>query len=78
MALHTPGHPGWEPRRLERDLRAYEDGDIREIDVFVEHSGRKQRGKGKPLFRARLIIKRKDAEAAERAMKTAKRGHQRR
>ncbi|MCZ7938419.1 transposase [Agrobacterium salinitolerans] len=53
-------------------------GDIREIDVFVEHSGRKQRGKGKPLFRARLIIKRKDAEAAERALKTAKRGHQRR
>ena len=53
-------------------------GDIREIDVFVEHSGRKQRGKGTPLFKARLIVKRKDAEAAERALKMAKRGHQRR
>lgn len=53
-------------------------GEVREIDVCIEHSGRKQKGRGKPLFQARLIVKRKDAEAAEQALKAAKRGHQRR
>jgi len=53
-------------------------GQVREIDVFIEHSGHKQKGRGKPLFQARLIIKRKDAEAAERSLKSAISGHQRR
>lgn len=53
-------------------------GEVREIDVFVEHSGHKQKGRGKPLFQARLIIKRKDTEAAARSLKSAISGHQRR
>ena len=53
-------------------------GQVREIDVFIEHSGHKQKGRGKPLFQARLIIKRKDAEAAERSLKSAISRHQRR
>lgn len=52
--------------------------EVREIDVLVEHSGRKLKGRGKPLFQARLIFKRKEAVAAEQSLKIAKRGHQRR
>jgi hypothetical protein len=53
-------------------------GEVCEIDVLVEHSGKKLKGRGKPLFQARLIVKCKDAQAAERAVKIAKRGHQKR
>lgn len=53
-------------------------GEVREIDVFAEHSGRKLKGRGKPLFQARLIVKRKDAQAAERSEKAVRRSHQRR
>lgn len=53
-------------------------GEVRDIDVFIEHSGHKQKGRGKPLFQARLIIKRKDAEAAQRSLKSAIGGHRRR
>ncbi len=53
-------------------------GEVREIDVLVEHSGKKLKGRGKPLFQARLIVKRKDAQATEKAVKAAKRGHQKR
>ncbi len=53
-------------------------GEVREIDVLVEHSGRKLKGRGKPLFRARLIIRRKDAQAAEKSLKAARKSHQRR
>ncbi|WP_420351499.1 transposase [Paenirhodobacter sp.] len=53
-------------------------GEIRELDVLVEHSGDPRKGRGKPLFQARLIIKRKDAGAAERSLRAARQGHQRR
>jgi len=53
-------------------------GEVHEIDVLAEHSGRKLKGRGKPLFRARLIVKRKDTEAAQRSLKVARRSHQRR
>lgn len=46
--------------------------------MLVEHSGYQQKGCGKPLFQARLIIKRKDAGAAERSLRAARQGHQRR
>ncbi|TIP09218.1 IS4 family transposase [Mesorhizobium sp.] len=52
--------------------------EVREIDVLAEHSGRKLKGRGKPLFQARLIVKRKDAQAAEKSEKAARRSHQRR
>lgn len=47
------------------------------MDVLVEHSGRKGKGRGKPLLRARLIVRRKDAKATEKSEKAARRGHQR-
>lgn len=53
-------------------------GELREIDVLVEHSGRGLKGRGKPLFQARLIVKRKDEQATEMSQKAARRGHQRR
>ncbi len=53
-------------------------GEVRQIDVFAEHSGRKLKGRGKPLFRARLIVKRKDAQAAEKSLKAARKSHQKR
>ncbi|TJW32486.1 MAG: hypothetical protein E5W83_36430 [Mesorhizobium sp.] len=53
-------------------------GEVCEMDVLVEHSGRRRKGRGKPLLRARLIVKRKDAKATEKAQKVARRGHQRR
>lgn len=53
-------------------------GEICEIDILAEHSGPKLKGRGAPLFQARLIIQRKDAQATEQAVKVAKRNHQRR
>lgn len=53
-------------------------GEVSEIDVVAEHSGHTLKGRGKPLFRARLIVKRRDAQAAEKAEKAARLGHQRR
>ncbi|WP_158659292.1 hypothetical protein [Paracoccus denitrificans] len=52
-------------------------GEFCELDVLVEPSGYQQKGRGKPLFQARLIIKRKDAGAAERSLRAARQGHQR-
>lgn len=50
-------------------------GEVCEMDVLVEHSGRRRKGRGrKPLLRARLIVKRKDAKATEKAQKVARRG----
>lgn len=53
-------------------------GEVCEMNVLVEHSGRKRKGRGKPLLRARLIVKRKDEKATQKAQKAARRGHQRR
>lgn len=53
-------------------------GEISEVTVLGEHSGHKCRGRGKPLFRARLIVRRKDAVTAEKSEKIARRNHQRR
>ncbi|MER9254513.1 hypothetical protein NKI59_22360 [Mesorhizobium sp. M0598] len=53
-------------------------GEICEMDVLVEHSGPKGKGRGKPLLRARLIVRRKNAKATEKSEKAARRGHQRR
>lgn len=52
--------------------------EICEIDVLAEHSGPKLKGRGTPLFQARLIVQRKDAQATEKAVKAAKRGHKKR
>ncbi|NNU63357.1 transposase [Ochrobactrum soli] len=52
--------------------------EICEIDVLAEHSGPRLKGRGTPLFQARLIVQRKDAQATEQAVKAVKRGHQKR
>jgi hypothetical protein len=52
--------------------------EVCEMDVLVEQSGRKGKGRGKPLLQARLIVKRKDAKATEKSEKAARRGNQRR
>jgi hypothetical protein len=52
-------------------------GDVSEFDVLAEHSGRKGKGRGTPLFQARLIVRRKDATATQRAEKVVRRSHQR-
>lgn len=57
---------------------ALEPGDICEHDVLVEYSGPGSKHRGKPLFRARLIVRRKDEEATTRAMNVARRRHQKR
>ncbi|MER9237305.1 IS4 family transposase [Mesorhizobium sp. M0622] len=51
-------------------------GEVCEMNVLVEHSGRK--GRGKPPLPTRLIVKRKDEKATQKAQKAAKRGNQRR
>jgi hypothetical protein len=53
-------------------------GEVREMDVFAQYSGRKGKGPGKPLLQVRLIVKRKDAKATEKSEKAARRGNQRR
>jgi hypothetical protein len=53
-------------------------GEVCEMDVLAEYSGRKGKGRGKPLLQARLIVKRKDEKATQKAQKAARRGHQRR
>lgn len=53
-------------------------GEVCEMSVLLEHSGRTSKGRGKPLLPARLIVKRKDEEATQKAQKAARRGHQRR
>ncbi|TIM62196.1 MAG: IS4/IS5 family transposase, partial [Mesorhizobium sp.] len=53
-------------------------GEICEMSVLLEHSGRTGKGRGKPLLPARLIVKRKDEEATQKAQKAARRGNQRR
>jgi Transposase DDE domain len=51
-------------------------GEVCEMNVLVEHSGRK--GRGRPPLPTRLIVKRKDEKATQKAQKAAKRGNQRR
>lgn len=51
-------------------------GEVCEMNVLVEHSGRK--GQGKPPLPTRLIVKRKDEKATQKAQKAARRGNQRR
>ncbi|ESW94859.1 hypothetical protein X769_31670 [Mesorhizobium sp. LSJC268A00] len=41
------------------------------MNVLVEHSGRK--GRGKPPLQTRLIVKRKDEKATQKAQKAARR-----
>jgi hypothetical protein len=53
-------------------------GEVCEMDVFAQYSGRKGKGRGKPPLQARLIVKRKDAKATEKSQKAARRGNQRR
>ena len=53
-------------------------GEVCEMDVFAQHSGRRGKGRGKPLLPVRLIVKRKDAKATEKSEKAARRGNQRR
>lgn len=57
---------------------ALEPGDVCEHDVLIEYSGPGSKHRGKPLFRARLIVRRKDEEATTRAMNVARRRHQKR
>lgn len=53
-------------------------GDVCEHQVRVEYSGPGCRQRGKPLFHARLIVRRKDEEATARAAKATRRRHQKR
>ncbi|MCY1740541.1 hypothetical protein [Ensifer sp. SL37] len=53
-------------------------GDVCEQEVRVEYSGPGCKHRGKPLFHARLIVRRKDEEATARAEKSARRRHQKR
>lgn len=46
-------------------------GEVCEMNVLVEHSGRK--GRGKPPLQTRLIVKRKDEKATQKAQKAARR-----
>ena len=57
----------YEPMQLD---------EVCEMNVLVEHSRRK--GQDRPPLRARLIVKRKDEKATQKAQKAAKRGNQRR
>jgi hypothetical protein len=53
-------------------------GEVCDIDVLVEHAGHKSKGRGKPIFQARLIVMRKANEATAKAQKVAKKGFKRR
>ncbi|MCY1741019.1 transposase [Ensifer sp. SL37] len=53
-------------------------GDVCEHEVLVEYSGPGCKQRGKPLFHARLVVRRKDEEATARAEKVARRRHQKR
>lgn len=58
--------------------QALEPGAVCEHDVLVAYSGPGSKHRGKPLFRARLIVRRKDEDATTRAMNVARRRHQKR
>lgn len=53
-------------------------GEIAEREVWVEHAGKGGKRRGQPLFRARLIVVRKDEAANARAEKAVRRSHNRR
>lgn len=79
---------GWSSLRLVTDAGKPLDwepiyanlapGEITEREVLVEQSGKGGKQRGRPLFRARLVVMRKDEQASAQAEQAIRRSHNRR